>query len=104
MPDPCDPLRAQIRRLQAQCRSWESKLMQPQSTVTCVPHAFRFAAGTLPGHRRVPAKFPEPEGVAAGHCGPATAVEAVAAGPVPIKHFYLFLSISLDIGPPVCQI
>jgi hypothetical protein len=28
--------------------------------------------------------------VAAGHRGPATAVEAVAAGPVPIKHFCLF--------------
>src|SRR5712692_2531140 len=56
MPHPCDPLRA--RTLQAQRRSLESKLMQPQSTVTCVPHAFRFAAGTLPGRRRVPAQFP----------------------------------------------
>jgi hypothetical protein len=31
MPDPADPLRAQIRTLQAQRRSLESKLMQPQS-------------------------------------------------------------------------
>ena len=31
MPDPADPLRAQIRALQAQRRSLESKLMQPQS-------------------------------------------------------------------------
>jgi hypothetical protein len=31
MPDPADPLRAQIRILQAQRRSLESKLLQPQS-------------------------------------------------------------------------
>ena len=31
MPDPVEPLRAQIRILQAQRRSLESKLMQPQS-------------------------------------------------------------------------
>jgi hypothetical protein len=31
MPDPADPLRAQIRTLRAQRRSLESKLMQPQS-------------------------------------------------------------------------
>ena len=31
MPDPAGPLRAQIRTLQAQRRSLESKLMQPQS-------------------------------------------------------------------------
>jgi len=109
--------------------------MQPQSTVTCVPHAFRFAAGTLPGRRRVPAQFPrlsrseqgrskltyvkkEDLATVRQHCAAyrafqqnlkewrrvTAAVEAVAAGPVPIKHFYLFLSISLDIGPPVCHI
>jgi hypothetical protein len=31
MPDPCASLRAQIRALQAERRSLESKLMQPQS-------------------------------------------------------------------------
>lgn len=31
MPDPADPLRAQIRTLQAQRRALESKLLQPQS-------------------------------------------------------------------------
>ena len=31
MPDPADPLRAQIRTLQARRRSLESKLLQPQS-------------------------------------------------------------------------
>ena len=31
MPDPAEPLRAQIRALQAQRRSLASKLMQPQS-------------------------------------------------------------------------
>src|SRR5439155_15111918 len=35
----------------------------------------------------------EPADLAAGHRGPATAMEAVAAGPVPVKHFVLFLSI-----------
>ena len=31
MPDPAEPLRAQVRTLQARRRSLESKLMQPQS-------------------------------------------------------------------------
>jgi nucleoside-diphosphate-sugar epimerase len=44
-----------------------------------------------------------PAGVAADQRSPATAMEAVAAGPVPIKHFCSFLSISLDNRPPMCQ-
>src|SRR5439155_9812644 len=57
-------------------------------------------APTVRGLPRLPA---EPAGVAAGHRGAATALEAVAAGPVPIKHFLSFLSISLDFRLRVCQ-
>src|SRR5712692_909393 len=53
--------------------------------------------------RRLPHLPAEFEAVAAGHRSPATAVEAVAAGPIPIKHFCRSLSISLDIRPPVCH-
>src|SRR5438034_9769337 len=134
MPDSCDQLRAQIRALQGERRSLESKLMQPPR------HAGGFLGGTLPARRwhptsgagvlpiplrarsfdadvcqegragcgaaalrRLPRLPAESEAVAAGHRSPATAVEAVAAGPISINIFFSSLSISLDIRRPVCH-
>src|SRR5438034_8770395 len=122
MPDSCDQLRAQIRALQGERRSLESKLMQPQGML-----AASLVGGTLPARRwhptsgagvlpiplrarsfdadvcqegragcgaaalrRLPRLPAESEAVAAGHRSPATAVEAIAAGPVPIKTFLSF--------------
>jgi hypothetical protein len=134
MPDSADQLRAQIRTLQAQRRSLESKLLQPQSMLPASLIERFLRAGGSP--RTVPAYYlsrsehgrskltyvkkedlaavrqhcaayrafqAEHDRVAAGHCGLATAMEAVAAGPVPIKHFRPFLSISLDIRSSLCH-
>src|SRR5438034_9239302 len=46
MPDSCDQLRAQIRALQGERRSLESKLMQPQGML-----AASLVGGTLPARR-----------------------------------------------------
>src|SRR5438128_9327922 len=119
----CDHLRGQIRTLQAERRSLESKLMQPQAMLAASLVERFLRAGDSP--RRSPAYYlsraeqgrskltycqkgragcdaptvrcvprlpAEPAGVAAGHRGLATAMEAVAAVPVPIKHFCPFLS------------
>src|SRR5437899_11339648 len=52
-------------------------------------------APTVRGLPRLPA---EPAGVAAGHRGAATALEAVAAGPVPMKHSCLFCRFRCTFG------
>src|SRR5205807_5665079 len=58
MPDPAEQLRAQIRTLQAQRRSLESKLMQPQSMLRAsLLERFLRAGGaarTAPGILPVP--------------------------------------------------
>ena len=134
MPKSSDQLREQIRTLQAERRSLESKLMQPQAMLAAslverflgagdslrhspayylsrseqgrsmltLRQEGRVGCGTLTV-RCVPRLSAEPAGVAAGQRHPPTALEAVAAGPVPIKHFCSFLSISLDNQPPMCQ-
>ena len=49
MPDPAEQLRAQIRTLQAQRRSLESKLMQPQSMLRAsLLERFLRAGGAVP--------------------------------------------------------
>ena len=134
MPDLGDQLRAEIRTLQAQRRSLESKLMQPQCMLSAslierflgasnsprtspayylIPQrAWPFEADLRqkgrPGHsapalRRLSCLPAEPEGVAADYRHPGTALETVATGSVPIKHFYHSLSISLDIRRLRCQ-
>src|ERR1700686_3775357 len=121
MPDPCGPLRTQIRSLQAQRRVLESKLMQPQSLLAALLierflgasgsprrspayYLSRFRAGSFqadlcqkggvgygaPALRRLPRLPAGSEGVATDYRRPGTGLEAVAAGPVPIKHFFRF--------------
>jgi hypothetical protein len=134
MPDPAAQLRAQIRSLQAERRSLESKLLQPRSVLAAsLIERFLRPGGsprTAPayylsrsehGHskltyvkneelavvrqalRRLPRLPAEPETVAAPHRSPPTALEAVAASPVPIKHFCPSLSIFLDFRPSLCH-
>jgi hypothetical protein len=50
MPDPCDPLRGQIRTLQAERRSLESKLMQPQAILAASLVERFLRAGDSPRH------------------------------------------------------
>ena len=50
MPDPRDPLRGQIRTLQAERRSLESKLMQPQAMLVASLVERFLLAGDCPRH------------------------------------------------------
>src|SRR5260370_6175571 len=50
MPDPRDPLRGQIRALQAERRSLESKLMQPQAMLAASLVERFLGAGDSPRH------------------------------------------------------
>src|SRR5712672_3433909 len=97
MPDSCDQLRGQIRALQGERRSLESKLMQPQGMLAAsLVERFLRAGGTpraVPAYylsrsehvcqegragcgsaalRRLPRLPAESEAVAAGHRSPAT--------------------------------
>src|SRR5258708_413838 len=117
MRDPAAQLRAQIRSLQAERRSLESQLLQPQSMLPAsLIERFLRPGGsprTAPAHylsrsehgrsKLTYVKKAEAETVAAPHRIPATALEAVAAGPVPLKHFCPSLSIFLDFGSLVCH-
>src|SRR6266571_48492 len=120
MPDSCDQLRAQIRALQGERRSLESKLMQPQGMLAAsLVERFLRAGGTP---RAAPAYYlsrsehgrstltyvkKEELAVVRQHCAAYRAFqqnlkqwrrvtalqqrwEAVAAGPISIKHFFQF--------------
>src|SRR6266702_3664623 len=110
MPDSCDQLRAQIRALQGERRSLESKLMQPQAMLAAsLVERFLRAGGTP---RAAPAYYlsrsehgrstltyvkKEELAVVRQHCAAYRAFqqnlkqcEAVAAGPISIKHFFQF--------------
>ena len=133
MPDSCDQLRAQIRALQGERRSLESKLMQPQGMLAAsLVERFLRAGGTP---RAAPAYYlsrsehgrstltyvkkeelavvrqhcaayrlpAESEAVAAGHRSPATAVGSSCSRPNLDKTFLSFLSISLDFRRRMCQ-
>src|SRR5216683_1517571 len=121
MPDSCDQLRAQIRALQGERRSLESKRMQPQGMLAAsLVERFLRAGGTpraAPAyylsrseHSRSTLTYVKKEELAVvrQHCAAYRAFqqnlkqwrrvtaalqqrwEAVAAGPISIKHFFQF--------------